>query len=86
MKWLKENSEWIQVKGEELLHAFMMPPLQVIAAAINFTILLINGHHLFELPFKSFSNILETKDLVKGQFRSSDKTTVRDVNRLKEAV
>lgn len=63
MNWLKENSEWIQVKSEELLHAFMLPPLQVIAAAINFCILLINGNHLFELPFKNFDSLVDSKAL-----------------------
>ena len=60
---LKENNEWIQAKGEELLQSFMLPPLQVVAASINFCILLISGHHLFELPLRSFSNVLDSKQL-----------------------
>jgi hypothetical protein len=60
---LKENNEWIQTKGEELLQSFMLPPLQVVAASINFCILLISGHHLFELPLKSFSDVLDSKQL-----------------------
>jgi hypothetical protein len=60
---LKETGEWMQAKGEELLEAFMLPPLQVIAASVNFCILLISGHHLFDLPLKSFNNIVDSKKL-----------------------
>jgi hypothetical protein len=60
---LKENAEWIQAKGEELLQSFMLPPLQVVAASINFFVLLISGHHLFELPLKNFSDVADSKQL-----------------------
>jgi hypothetical protein len=66
---LKQNSDWIQAKGEELLEAFMLPPLQVVAAAINFCILLISGHHLFELPLKSFENVIDSKALLEKTMR-----------------
>jgi hypothetical protein len=60
---LKENAEWIQAKGEELLQSFMLPPLQVVAATINFFVLLISGHHLFELPLKNFGDVADSKQL-----------------------
>ena len=60
---LKENADWIQAKGEELLESFMLPPLQVVAATINFFVLLISGHHLFELPLKKFSDVADSKQL-----------------------
>jgi hypothetical protein len=63
MESLKENNAWIQTKGEELLQALMLPPLQVVAAAINFCILLISGNHLFEIPLKNFSEVLDSKVL-----------------------
>ena len=60
---LKENADWIQAKGEELLESFMLPPLQVVAATINFFVLLISGHHLFEIPLKKFSDVADSKQL-----------------------
>ena len=60
---LKENTAWMQEKGEELLQSFMLPPLQVVAATINFCILLISGHHLFEIPLRSFSDVIDSKRL-----------------------
>ena len=53
MKKLKEDADWFKKKGEELLESFMLPPLQVIAAAINFFTLLFTGNHLFEFPFQN---------------------------------
>jgi len=68
---LKENADWIQAKGEELLQSFMLPPLQVVAAAINFFVLLISGHHLFELPLKNFSDVADSKQLFEQMMRGS---------------
>lgn len=61
---LKEDADWVQDKGEELLAAFMLPPLQVIAAGINFLTLLVNGSHLFDLPFKKLDDIKPSNVLI----------------------
>jgi hypothetical protein len=68
---LKENAEWIQAKGEELLQSFMLPPLQVVAATINFFVLLISGHHLFELPLKNFNDVADSKQLFEQMVRGN---------------
>lgn len=64
MDKLKDDADWVQEKGQELLAAFMLPPLQVIAAAINFLTLLVSGAHLFELPFKKLDDIKPSNKLV----------------------
>lgn len=64
MEKLKDDADWVQEKGQELLAAFMLPPLQVVAAAINFLTLLVNGAHLFELPFKKLDDIKPSNVLV----------------------
>lgn len=66
MKKIKADAQWIEEKGEVVLGAFILPPLQVIAATINFFTLLISSSHLFELPFKDFASIMDTKALLKG--------------------
>jgi hypothetical protein len=63
---LKEEADWVKNKGEELLAAFMLPPLEIVAATINFAALLLNGKHLFQLPFKGFESILSAKALLAG--------------------
>lgn len=64
MQKLKDDADWVQQKGEELLAAFMLPPLQIIAAAINFLTLLISGTHLFDLPFKKLDDIKPSHVLI----------------------
>lgn len=63
MDAIKEDSEWVKKKSEEVVDSFILPPLQVVAASINFCMLLINGNHLFELPLKSMNSVRESKNL-----------------------
>jgi len=65
MESLKNDAQWAQNKGQEVLEAFMLPPLQIIAAAINFLTLLVNGLHLFELPFQTLDDIKPSHELIK---------------------
>lgn len=61
---IKKDMGWVEEKGQFLLASFMLPPLQVIAAGINFCTLLISGSYLFELPFKTFEDIKTSNVLV----------------------
>jgi hypothetical protein len=60
---IKEDTRWLQEKGEELLAAFMLPPLQVVAAAINFGSVLIISHNIFNIPFKTMDDIKLSKEI-----------------------
>ena len=78
MNKVKEDTSWIQAKGEELLASIMLPPLQIVAAGVNFCTLLIINNHLFELPFKNMENITNTKVLIDNiSNRSSSKGSRR---------
>ncbi len=66
MRKIKADTAWIEEKGEDIFGAFILPPLQVLAAAINFITLLISSSHLFELPFKNVSDIMDSKVLLKA--------------------
>jgi hypothetical protein len=63
---LKADMDWIQEKGDELLAAFLLPPLQVAAAALNFITLLVGGRHLFDLPFKTIRDLVRSRELIQG--------------------
>ncbi|MFQ5607979.1 MAG: hypothetical protein ACE5GA_08535, partial [Candidatus Zixiibacteriota bacterium] len=63
---MKSEAAWFQQKGEEFLNSFMLPPMQVIAASINFCTLLLSSRHLFELPFSSMGSITNSGSLLKG--------------------
>lgn len=82
---LKENNTWIQAKGQELLEALMLPPLQVVAAAINFCILLISGDHLFEIPLRNFAEVTDSKHLLDKIFNDRRKQ-VNPVYAVKENI
>lgn len=61
---LKSEMDWIEHKGDFIFSSFIIPPLQILAATVNFVTLLISSSHLFELPFRSYSDILDAKDLI----------------------
>ena len=63
---IKEESVWFATKGEELLAAAIMPPLQVVACGINFCTLFLAGNHLFELPFTNMEAITNTRSLLEN--------------------
>jgi hypothetical protein len=71
MKRLKEDTAWIQSRGEDVLASFMLPPLQVIGAAINFCTLLVIANHLFELPFKNIESITNSRLLMESTTKKS---------------
>ncbi|MFD2531057.1 hypothetical protein [Gracilimonas halophila] len=67
MESIKNDIDWVQEKGDELIEAFMLPPLQLVASAINFCTLLVAGKHMFELPLKNMESLKNT-----GGFNVSD--------------
>lgn len=62
---IKSEAKWIQEYSNDLLSSFILPPLNVIAAALNFMTLLLISQHLFELPFKNISELKEARELLK---------------------
>jgi hypothetical protein len=66
MQKIKQDLEWIENKSEDLLASFILPPLQVVASAINFCTLLITSKHLFELPFRSINDIKKSTVLIES--------------------
>ncbi|MCH8026569.1 MAG: hypothetical protein IID63_00440 [candidate division Zixibacteria bacterium] len=67
---IKYEMDWMRAKGEEVMADLMLPPLQIVAAALNFCTLLLNSKHLFELPFKSMSAVTDTRTLMKNIHQS----------------
>lgn len=66
MQKIKQDMEWIENKSEDLLASFILPPLQVVASAINFCTLLITSKHLFELPFRTINDIKKSTVLIES--------------------
>ena len=63
--WTHKESSWMRQRGESLLAAFMLPPLQVVAASINFCTLCLLSKHLFSLPFENLNAIRYSEKLIR---------------------
>ncbi len=65
--WARTHREaaWMRQRGESLLTALMLPPLQVVAGAINFCTLCLLTRHLFSLPFENLEAIQYSEKLVR---------------------
>ena len=74
MNKIKADADWVKAKGDDIVSAFMLPPLQVVAATVNFCTLLVNGTHLFELPFTNMESIMSSKSLLAGVAPSAEVT------------
>jgi hypothetical protein len=62
---VKGEIGWFHTTGKELLEAYVLPPLQVVAATINFVMLFFTGRHLFNLPLKTLHALMETTEVIK---------------------
>ena len=60
----RKEMDWVHEKSEEVLSSFLLPPAQILAWCINFCTLFMSGNHLFSLPFRSYKDILDTRDLI----------------------
>lgn len=60
-----QDAAWMRERGDSLLSSFMLPPLQLVAAAINFCTLCLLNKHLFSLPFESLSSIRYSEEQIR---------------------
>ena len=60
---LQREFQWVGAEGQRLLDAFLVPPMQVVAAAINFVTLLVSNRHLLELPLQSVRDFKDARSL-----------------------
>jgi len=70
----KNNVEWFNETGKKFLEAASLPVFQLIAAAINILIVLFTAKMLFNLPFKSMEEVMETRLLVSGLFKKDQES------------
>jgi len=62
---VKTEIEWFRTVGREILESYTLPPLQVVAASINFLMVLFNGRPLLGLPLQNLHAFAETGELLK---------------------
>lgn len=62
---VKSDIGWFHTAGMQMLEAYVLPPLQVVAATINFFMLLFASRHLFQLPLTTLSAFMDTGEILK---------------------
>ena len=60
----KSEIEWFHAKSEELLEYLTLPVLQVMAAALNFAMILLTARPVMSLPLTGLSALMRTRDLI----------------------
>jgi hypothetical protein len=73
---LRREFEWVAAEGERLLDSFLVPPMQVVAAALNFVTMLAANRHLLNLPLRSVRDFKDARALV-TELKSSRLAEVR---------
>jgi hypothetical protein len=58
----KEEVEWLHAKSEELLEYLALPVIHLLAAGLNFGMVLIASRPVFNLPFKALKEVTEARD------------------------
>ncbi len=61
---LKREFEWVNAEGERLLNALLVPPMQLVAAGLNFVTLLVANRHLLDLPLQRVQDFKDARALV----------------------
>jgi hypothetical protein len=56
--------EWLHAKGDQILEYLALPVLQLVAAALNFGMLIVASRPAFHLPFRSMKEITDTRELL----------------------
>jgi hypothetical protein len=60
----KREIGWLHEKSDELLEYLALPVLHVLAAALNFAMILVASRPAFGLPFKGLQDVMETKEML----------------------
>jgi hypothetical protein len=60
---LRTEFEWAGNEGQKLLDAFLVPPMQMVAATLNFVTMLCANRHLLDLPLNSIQDFKDARTL-----------------------
>jgi len=62
----KRELEWLHAKGDQFLEYLALPVLQLLAAGLNFGMMIIASRPAFQLPFRTLKEVTDTRDLMAG--------------------
>jgi hypothetical protein len=61
---LKGETEWFKKEGREVFELLSLPVLQLLAAALNFAVVVVLGRPTFTLPFRNLEQVLASTPLL----------------------
>jgi len=70
---VRKEFEWALEKGNEVSNAFLLPPLQILAASVNFCTFLFTSIPIFEIPLTKLDQIMSSKGLLENAFPAAKK-------------
>jgi hypothetical protein len=63
---LKRETEWLHAQSDRLLEYFALPVLHVVAATVNFAMVVVTSRPVFQLPFKGMEEIPDSRSILTG--------------------
>jgi len=76
---LRKEFEWALAKGNEVSNAFLIPPLQILAASVNFCTFLFTSIPIFEIPLTKLDQIMSSKGLLENALPAAKKKERVDI-------
>jgi len=73
IRQVRGEFEWALEKGNEVFQAFLIPPLQILAASVNFCTFLFTSIPIFEIPLTKMDQIMSSRGLLENAFSSAKK-------------
>ncbi|MFI5305126.1 MAG: hypothetical protein ACHQYP_10075 [Nitrospiria bacterium] len=61
---LKGEIGWLHEKGNEFVEYLALPALQIFAAVLNFSLVLVASRTVFSLPFKNLKEVMDTREIL----------------------
>lgn len=74
---LKREQAWLRGQADRLAEALVLPILQLLAAALNFALVLVSSRPAFELPFRSLEEAMTRFPAPGARDASAAEATVR---------
>jgi hypothetical protein len=60
----KHELDWLHARGDQLLEYLALPVLQLLAAGLNFGMMIVASRPAFQLPFKTLKEVTDTRDIL----------------------
>ncbi|HEU5194344.1 MAG TPA: hypothetical protein VFW70_06350 [Methylomirabilota bacterium] len=60
----RRELEWVHARGEQLMEYLALPVLQLLAAGLNFAMMIVASRPAFQLPFHTLKEVTDTRDIL----------------------